>query len=377
MSLLKRVLQKSLPGGGKTIGTGPIGLDIGTEAIHLCQLQSMQSSHFSVRAKTSIPFTGTRKELLSSPKQLKKLLAQGMKKRGFVGRKVVAVMPPDELKITPVTYKTSARSSDEEILRALSSRVEGDLADYMIDYLSVRSNPGDEESLALAAIARRDDVIDYLQSLSQSGFEVEALDVGPAAIRRLMCTLYTGDDEQGETILVINAGAGKSYLSIISGRRLLFDQPVEFGEELLLSELSRELELPEEVSRDLVFRHGFNKSSNAGDQLGAITGEDISRTLLEILKPAFLKLVEEINRVLIFTASETHGSPISRVCLLGSIARWPGAESLLRDLVDIPMPADQPGFEDLFIDQSEGDDSWSKRIPELAIATGLALRGMT
>ena len=53
---------------------------------------------------------------------------------------------------------------------------------------------------------------------------------------------------------------------------------------------------------------------------------DVSATLLEIVKPCYLDLIEEINRVLVFTASETHGVPVSRVCLLGSVAHWPGAQ---------------------------------------------------
>ncbi|MCU7922713.1 MAG: pilus assembly protein PilM [Candidatus Thiodiazotropha sp. (ex Dulcina madagascariensis)] len=353
---------------------GPIGMDIGMNAIHLCQLQPLEIKRFAVVAKATIPFVGNRREILASPKRLKKLLAQGMKQKGFIGRKMVTVMPADELKIMPITYKAKAHDVDQEILKMLNSRVDGNVKDYVIDYVPVRSNPDDEENLALAAIARRDNVIDYLQAITLSGFEVDALDVGPAAIRRLICTLYTEDNL--ETVLVINTGLSKSYLTIISGRRLLFDQQVSFGESLLLDNLSATLELPEDVIRKLVLRYGFEKDPDKSDQSGAVSDDEISYTLLEVLKPVFIKLVDEINRVLIFTASQTHGMPISRVCLLGSIARWPGAESLLRKLIDIPFSTHQRELAEYFVDLTEEGESWSSSIPELAVATGLALRGL-
>jgi type IV pilus assembly protein PilM len=353
---------------------GPIGMDIGINAIHLCQLQPLESKRFAVIAKASIPFEESRKEILANPKRFKKLLAQGMKKKGFVGKKMVTVMPSDELKIMPVTYKSKSGDTGQEILKVLSNRVDGNVDNYCIDYMPVRSNPDDDENLALAAIAHRDKVIDYLKIISQSGFEVDALDVGPAAIRRFICTLYTEDAL--ETVLVINTGLTESYLTIISGRRLLFDQQVRFGEALLLESLSTTLELSEDVGRDLLLRYGLDNDPVNPMQSGANSDEEIAHTLLEILKPSFIKLVDEINRVLIFTASQTYGMPISRFFLLGSIARWPGAESLLRQFIDIPVSTHQRELTDCFVDMTKNKRRWTSIIPELAVATGLALRGL-
>ena len=52
-------------------------------------------------------------------------------------------------------------------------------------------------------------------------------------------------------------------------------------------------------------------------------------------------LIEEINRVLVFTASETHGVPVSRICLLGAVAHWPGAQQVLLSLLDFDAPDGQ------------------------------------
>jgi type IV pilus assembly protein PilM len=353
---------------------GPIGMDIGINAIHLCQLQWLEEKRYAVIAKASIHFEETRKEILASPKKFKKLLTQGMKNNGFTGKRIVTVMPANELKIMPVTYKGKSSDMEKEIIKVLSGRMAGNMNDYIIDYMPVRSNSDDEENLALVAIANREDVINYLEVITQAGFDVDALDVGPAAIRRLICTLYAEDDI--ETVLVINTGQDKSFLTIISGRRLLFDQEVSFGEALLLENLSKTLELPGSVCRELLLRYGLEIDPEKPMQSDMDSHSEIPHTLLEVLKPAFIKLVDEIKRILTFTASQTHGLPISRFCLLGSVARWPGADSLLRELIDIPFSTHQCELADSFVDLTVEEESWASNIPDLAVATGLALRGL-
>ena len=89
-----------------------------------------------------------------------------------------------------------------------------------------------------------------------------------------------------------------------------------------------------------------------------------------------MQLIEEINRVLVFTASETHGLPLTRVGLLGCIARWPGVQGLVLSLLDITMPDWQTDFYTVFRDADEHTQPWVDSLPELAVATGLALRGL-
>ncbi len=353
----------------------PIGLDIGRSAINLCQLQQLSEHRYCVQAKASIPYKGSRSELLKSPAYLKELLTRGMAKKNFRNKKMVAALPPDKLRITPLTYKANVSDVGQEILKMLSGRLEGNITDYIIDYFPVRFKSHDEEHLALATIARNDDVMEYLQALTHAGFTVEALDVGPAALRRLFASLYI--NEPAQTILVINAGMETTYLTVISGRRLLFDQSVKFGEQALLEHLSKVLELPQDMCRKLVFQHGMKAASTGAMSQSVVMDAEYSQAIMEILKPAFLELVEEINRVLIFTTSETQGQPVSQVCLLGSMARWPGADELLCELINVPLSSIKDRFDKIFADHSsEPGSRWSDKVPELAIATGLALRGL-
>jgi len=351
---------------------GLIGLDIGMQCLHLCQLSAKRDGCFSIVAKVTRQFSETREALLANPARLKKMINSALRSKPFRGRKVVALMPWSEVKIILLTYKANIADVDAEILKLIGKRVEGDIGDYVIDYLPVRSNPTDDEHMAAVSVASREKVMSLLQTLNQCGLEVDALDIAPAALRRLVGTLYS---EPGtDNVLLINAGVEKSFLTIVSGRRLLFYQQIEFGEKRLIKKVADELDIDRQSALNLINKNGIGKTSLA---FSANKRSQVSSTLAEILKPCFLDLIEEINRVLIFTASETHGAPLSRVCLLGSIAHWEGVENLLMSMMNIDASADSTDFWKVFQDGNDHTTiSWSSLFPQLAIATGLALRGM-
>ena len=353
---------------------GPIGLDIGADCVHLCQIRPLQDGRYSIYAKDSIAFSDSRDELLSSPKKLKRLISAALKRKKFRGRRVVALMPWEDVRIMLLTYKSNVSDVDAEVVRMLSGRIDGSIDDYVVDYVPVRSNTSDEEHMVVATVAEKDKVTRLLNTLIACGLVVEALDVAPTALRRVVSALYTG--HAADNVMLIHTYHDESYLTVISGRRLLFNQSVDFGEHLLLERISTELDVTRDSARALVVDNGLQKQPLAR-AIGADHETDVAATLLEIVKPCFLDLVNEINRVLVFTAAETHGVPVSRVCLLGSLAHWPGAQQTLMSLLDIRQPDGQIEFNQVFCD--ENDDTrvpWEGLFSDISIAMGLALRGV-
>ena len=358
----------------KPSAPGPIGLDIGTERIHLCQIRPLEHGLYSIYAKASAEYDGSREDLLAAPKQLKRLIGGALRRKKFKGRRVVALMPWEDVKIMLLTYKSNVSDVDGEVVRMLAGRIDGSIEDYVVDYVPVRSNPSDEEHMVVATVARKDKVTRLLNALIGCGLEVDALDVAPTALRRVVSALYTG--HAADNVLLIHSYHDESYLTVISGRRLLFNQSVDFGENLLLDRITGELDVSRDAARTLVLDHGLTKRP-LQRVIGAENDDDISATLLEIVKPCFLDLVNEINRVLVFTAAETHGVPVSRVCLLGSLAHWAGAQAALMSLLDLEQPDGQTEFNQVFRDENDNTRvPWEGLFSDISIAMGLALRGV-
>ncbi|MGH8495018.1 MAG: pilus assembly protein PilM [Gammaproteobacteria bacterium] len=346
--------------------TGSIGLHMAREAVHLVQLELRDADVAGIRAWASVPLPGGSDEIMQSPKRLRMLLRKALVSRGFKGRKVVSAMPHGKVRIHSVSYRaTRDRSEAEEILHLMAERLDGPLTDHVLDYLPVRDATPDGERLALVAVSRREEVIGYLELLRQAGLDVAALEIGPAAIRRLVCAMSPAGDP--ENVLVINAGDRASFMTMVSGRRLLFDQEIDFGERKLLELVAGALDMPLSLVRELVVGGGLEAARPT-----ALAEADISAAIVEILRPELKRLVAEIQRAFLYAASETRGGGVRRVYLVGSIARWPGADRQLSTLAGMPVTNVPDPLAAL--PRKDGRSLPRRVIPEIAVATGLSLR---
>jgi len=352
---------------------GQIGLDCAMDRLHLVQLESANGV-ISVHAKASLAYPEPLEALQAAPKKMRSMIQQALGSDRFRGRHVVTRLPSAETRIMPVTYHAANdQTAEAALLKVISERIDGDLLDFVIDYLPIRSDTKSEECLAIVAVAERRRVIDYLEMLRKAGLAVDRLEIGPTAIRRLVSAMGTAD--QQENVLALNCGRASSYLSVISGARLIFDQDIRFGEMRMLDDIARALEITQEAAQSLVSGCTFAPIGLSEIQAGYGFDIDASETLQQIVKPALLTLAEEINRTLIYTASQTRGEPISRIYLLGSLARWQGMDHLLGTLIRLPVviiPNPLKPF-----DRDNGNSMGNNEaIPEIAVATGLALSGL-
>jgi type IV pilus assembly protein PilM len=348
---------------------GPIGFELSLEKLHLVQLERTDDGRITLRAHASVPLPCERDALIASPRTLRKLIARAFAADHFRGRQTVLAMPPGHFRTMPLSYQLGAGQSEDSVIGALmAERLEGPLTDYVIDYLPVRTRAREGERLALVAVSPRADVLEYLELARLAGLQVDALEIGPVAIRRLVSALSSG--RESEVVLVLNTGVTASYLTVIAGRRLLLDQELRFGEQQLIERVATALEMAPQRAQELALRTGIEPAARRGGE-----PDGARETLREILRPELARLVEEIERACLFVASETRGANVARVYLLGALARWPGADQALAELARVaittmPNPLTLLGGESRQINP----DSMA---PELAVATGLALRGLT
>ncbi|MDJ0747866.1 MAG: pilus assembly protein PilM [Woeseiaceae bacterium] len=368
MSALSKVSTMLRPVAARG-SVGPIGIDFGLESVHLVQLESVNGAPPVLRARVTVPFAGTREGVLADPAKMRAVIREAVGADRFRGRDAVVAVPVGLFRTLSINYLASPDKDDAEaVLRVMRDRLDGDLAEYVLDYLPVNSRSKNNERLALVAVSERKPIVAFLESLRRAGLSVMALEIGPIAIGRLIGTL-AAENHDGN-VLIINSGREASYLTLVSGDDLLFDQQIRFGENALVRQLADTLDMSEELARNLMVRSGIRSSR---DTVAATLDEvGLGDTIAEILKPEFLRLVDEIKRVCLYAAAETRGGAVNKVYLLGSLAHWPGADDLLSSLADIevakvrdPLLAFRGG------EEPSGDAALS---PELAVATGLALR---
>ncbi|OIQ96186.1 competence protein A [mine drainage metagenome] len=346
-----------------------IGMLIGQEMLHLMQLRPGTAGPV-ILAATSISHESSRDDLIANPLRLKSLIKRAFAEQPFHGSRVVTCLPSDHVRMLLLNYTVAEGASESDsVIHELRQRVHEELDGMVVDFIPVRQEHPSPSKEAIVAMAARNKVMDYLDMMSRAGLQVTALDVVPIALARLMSWINAAETTAFPNLLLINFGSLNSYLTVIWGRRLMLDRPVEFSEQRLLSRLKNILDIAEPEGMHLLLEHGLGTSAESDD------GNEISHTLKEVLRPEFAALKAEVNKTLVYTASRTHGRSIDGIYVVGSIAHYPGIHDLLREQFSVPPKILDPCsiFEHHLTDK---ELSWLRPHSGVAAATGLALRGV-
>jgi len=371
MSALKKWVDRRRLA-SRSAAYGPIGVYFTQEHLHLVQLETLGDGGISVRSRESLAYPGSRAELIASPAAVCKLVRRAMRAGKFRGRNVVSAMPPEQVRVMSVSYPANAPGSvAASIAKLMADRVDGALSDYVIDYVPIRMSSRDGDRLALVAVSRLEHVNNYLESLASAGLHVDFLEIGPLAIKRLIESGPASDRK--DNVIVVNVGDTTSHLTTISGRRLLADQEVPFGDQLILNAIAKPLDLATSVAKDLVLTNGLDPAQKNTE----LVDREIVATLVEIVRPAFLKLVREIDRAFLFADSESHGDGRKRIFIVGGMARWPGAATLLSSLAKMPVESLGRDHMPFAGDPASMETLSEQQAAQMSTAVGLALRGLS
>jgi len=361
-----------------------IGFDLGMEKLNMVQVD-FKSGKPMVIAASSNYYDVNYAELIQQPDLFKQLIKSSLKSARFKGKKVIATVPTPILKILFLNFQCKANEIEvQAMLSALKHRVGDDLANYVIDYLPI--NPQLNEQLnrvALVAMAKHDAIEDFLGLLNYSGLSVEALEISPVAIKRLISSITHSEDPQ--KVLTINFGTTKSYLTVIWNNKLLFDREIDFGMNSILETIAEAFDI--ETQTALKVLHEYGLSEDGGREENIVTNQDfelldeentddsrMKTVLLDILRPVFFELTEEIKDVLVYVASETRGGAVELIYLMGSLSRISAIDQVIDHLISIPVQTINP----FFGIETENSHSLLDDLGPLsgvAVATGLSMRG--
>lgn len=357
---------------------GPIGLDIRSHSLNMVQVViDKKSLKPRVHVAVSLPLPCSSAELFASPALFKKTICGALKLHPFIGKRCVTTLPANKVRLKHISFEQQAKQSDmQAMLPRLQELLGNKLESSVIDYIPIR--PEHEKQLsrsAIIAITERTDMNAYLGLLDSCQIDVDAVEIGPLAIRRLIAAM--NPEQQQAKVMTMNVGRQKSYLTVIWGRRILLDREVAFGLDNVVNVVAAELDITEQDASDLLDKYGFELPGNPDRAVDIDSDQkDMTRMLNDIVMPLFTTLASRIRDVLLYTASETRGGGIDVIYLLGSITHWHGIDARLQQILSMPVQVIDPlyGFEWKNNPQtpSEKHDDMSS----IAVATGMALRGV-
>jgi len=255
--------------------------------------------------------------------------------------------------------------SSEELQESFSWHAEEhipfDIADVNLDYeLTGKSS---ETLHVLMAACKSDKIANVKQAIQLAGKQPVIIDVDAFALQN--CYELNYRPKAGEVVALLNIGAATMNINILNGSRSVFARDASVGgsqyTSLLQKELGLSFEQAEAVKRGMPLPEGVEPRPI----------QPIIETVSETLALEMKKTVDFYRA----TAQEGEGT-IQKILLAGGGSKLPGLADFFGRRFDMPVEVFNP-FRQIEVDERKFDPDYMREIvPEMAVAVGLALRGV-
>jgi type IV pilus assembly protein PilM len=255
--------------------------------------------------------------------------------------------------------------SEEELQESFSWHAEEhipfDIADVNLDY-QVTGNSSDALHVLMAA-CKSDKIANVKQAIQLAGKQPVIIDIDAFALQN--CYEVNYQPKAGEVVALLNIGAATMNINILNGARSVFARDASVGgsqyTSLLQKELGLTFEQAEAVKRGVPVPDGVE-----------------SRPIQPIIETVSDILALEVKKTMDFyrATAEEGGASIQKILVAGGGSKLPGLAEYLARRFEIPVEIFDP-FRQIEVDSRKFDPDYMREvIPEMAVAVGLALRGV-
>jgi type IV pilus assembly protein PilM len=340
----------------------PIGIDIGSRSVKLCQVTADHGRIVAV-SRWDLP-PNSRGESSSPerrPEEIVEAVRQAREGHAFRGRDAVLCLSHQQLFLQNMRLP---RSSPAEMERAVhqeaAGRIPFPLEEAEIRYLEAAEiRNGNEILREVILLACRRPVLERaLQIVEQAGLCPVAVDVEPSALTRCHANQSRRAADQGQRNMILHMGSSCTAVLIVQGERLLFIKYVPLGGLEFDKAVARSLGM-DAVEAATLRRHNGDRRSDRQDP-------EIARSVSEALRPVIARLASEVAMCVRYHSVTFRGQPLARLVLGGGEATPELAESLQGKL-GIACQVSDPF-------RSLSQNSVRGRAGQWDVAAGLALR---
>ena len=255
--------------------------------------------------------------------------------------------------------------SEEELQESFSWHAEEhipfDIADVNLDY-QVTNNSSDALHVLMAA-CKSDKIANVKQAIQLAGKQPVIIDVDAFALQN--CYELNYQPKTGEVVALLNIGAATMNINILNGARSVFARDASVGgsqyTSLLQKELGLTFEQAEAVKRGMPLPEGIE-----------------ARPIQPIIETVSDILALEVKKTMDFyrATAQVGGETIQKILVAGGGSKLPGLADYLAKRFEIPVEVFDP-FKQIEVDARRFDPDYMREvIPEMAVAVGLALRGV-
>ena len=347
----------------KSIGKNLVGLDIGSSSVKAVELHKKGSSfHLMSLGYENLPPDTIVDGQIMELNNVSNVISSIFNEHQIKTTRVAAGVSGHSVIVKNIVLPQMSR---EELQESFSWHAEEhipfDIADVNLDY-QVTGNSSDALHVLMAA-CKSDKIANVRQAIQLSGKQPVVIDVDAFALQN--CYELNYQPKPGDVVALLNIGASTMNINILNGTRSVFARDASVGgsqyTSLLQKELGLTFEQAEAVKRGYPLPEGID-----------------SRPLQPIIETVSDILALEVRKTMDFyrATAEEGDAAIKRILVSGGGSKLPGLTQYLARRFEMPVDVFDP-FRQIQVDARKFDPEYMREIfPEMAIAVGLALRGV-
>ena len=236
-----------------------------------------------------------------------------------------------------------------------------EIADVNLDYQVTETTP--DALHVLMAACKREKIANVKQAIQLSGMQPAIIDVDAFALQN--CYEVNYRPQPGQVVALLNIGASTMNINILNGAKSVFTRDVSVGGNQYTGLLQKELNLSFEEAEAV--KRGMPLPESAEQR----PVEPILETVSDILALEIQKTMDFYR-----ATAEDRESAVQKILMSGGSSKLPGLAEYLSRRFEIPVEAFD-AFRQIKVDTKRFDPDYMREIfPEMAIAVGLALRGV-
>lgn len=237
-----------------------------------------------------------------------------------------------------------------------------DLSDVSLDYQVTVENS--EATQVLIAAVKRERIDNIKQAIQLSGRQPVVIDVDTFALQNCYEVNYQPDDSQVVTLL--NIGASTMNVNLVQGTRSLFSRDITIGGSQFTDVLQRNL--------GLSFQQAEAVKRGVVDESVEVEEKAIEPLINDVTEMVAM----EIQKTFDFYRATTEDTEVvvQKILISGGGSKLSGLAEELSRRLELPVEVLDP-FRNIKVDTRKFDpDYLSEIMPEMAVAVGLAVRGV-
>ena len=257
------------------------------------------------------------------------------------------------------------RMSREELEESIDWHAEEhipyDLADVSLDYQVTAETS--EATHVLIAACKRERIDNMRQAIQLSGRQPVVIDVDTFALQN--CYEANYHPMESDVVTLLNIGASTMNVNIVKGTRSLFTRDITVGGSQFTDVLQRNLGL------------SYQQAEAVKRGAGAVPNAE-EKSIVPLMSNVTEVVANEIQKTFDFyrATSEDNHTVVQKILISGGGSKLQGFAQELSARLELPVEVLNP-FRNIKVDDRKFDPGYIQDImPEMAVAVGLAIRGV-